>query len=442
MNDYPTVLIIGRPNVGKSSLFNLFVKRDTAIVSETMGSTLDNHYAWTEFNGLPCCFIDTAGYNDKEQSSLHQTSMAQCRQIINSADVILFVVDNQSGLTTLDHLILKQIRVVSPKHLWLIINKMDHKEDSVHPDMYGSGIEHSYHVSSRCKMGFKILSNALHKLLSTLAPAEKKIDDDRFRIGFIGKPNAGKSSLINSILKSDHRIVSDIPGTTRDISETPISIANEVLWLTDTAGIRRKKSMDGQIEQDSVLKAIKSIKQCPLVIFLIRADIGITDQDKKLMQMSAATNQGIIVVLTQTDRITSDFSQHMRALRYDVQRYVPFCHLIECSIYHPKSISRLEQEIIKTKSILSRQFRSSELTSILNALVELQEPPRTNVSRIKCRFAHPDKKPRSVIIKGKQVSKLPKSYKRYLLKGFVSHLKLFNTNFSLKFIDDHNPYQP
>ena len=439
MNKQPLILIVGKPNVGKSSLFNYFMNRDAAIVSPTMGSTLDNYYGWTLFHNYPCAFIDTAGFHDKHDSELHQQGMKKWSKVIQEADIILFVVDNQTGLNTLDHLILEQLRQHAEVPLICVANKVDHPEDHIHPDIYQLNITPTYHVSGRTRYGLSQLSNVLVEQISQLPPVEGA-DDSRFRIGFIGKPNAGKSSLINALLDNDHRIVSDIPGTTRDISETPLVINEELFWLTDTAGIRKKKSINDQIEMDSVTKAIKVIKGCPLIVFLIRADIGIADQDKKLLELSAATNQGIIILLTQCDRIQSDYHEHIKQLKEFIKKYAPFTEPISCSIYHPKSIDVIKKVICHTRECLERSFKSSELTQILHMLTEIQEPPRTNVSRIKCNFAHPGKKPRSIIVKGKQVSKMPKSYQKYLLKGFVKHLGLENCHVSLKCVDDENPY--
>ena len=438
MNDdqIKTVYIVGRPNVGKSSLFNKLSGNDVALTSPTAGSTLDNKTAWTSLKGIRYKLVDTAGYMDRHAMSEYAFSQKIAHASFEHAAIILFVVDNQTGLTSLDYDLAKIVR--KQENVWLVVNKFDHAEDVINDDVSRLGFSDIIPIS--CKTGYQFaeLQKTLYQYLHATNTEDIVETEQRIRVGIIGKPNAGKSSLVNALIGSHQRIVSDIPGTTRDTSEIPFKIANNIYWLTDTAGIRRKKKINDTIEKDAISLSVKTIKQCDIIIFLVRADFGLTDQDIKLLELCKKGNQGLIITLSQIDR--DDSKENIDELEYQINRLLPHVKPLRLSIYKAKSMAHLKNAISDCQQSIEQTLQTSQLTKILMDLSAVQPPPRTSVSRIKCRFAHPGSKPRSIMIKGKQVESLPRSYKTYLYNGFMQRLGFIYTNISLTFQNDNNPY--
>ena len=438
-DNIPTICIVGRPNVGKSSLFNLLSPYNKAIISSKAGSTLDNKEILTEIDGVPFKLFDTAGYMTKHALSTYEISQELAHKILEKSTLILFVVDNTTGLVGLDFELIKILRKYL--HVWVVANKVDHDHEIVSSDFYQIGIKNIVPISCETKYQLKAFKQKLKQMLSDNTSHQDAVTSpgNKIRVSLIGKPNAGKSTLTNILVGEHVRMVSDIPGTTRDTSEIEIKVRDTSIWLHDTAGIRRKKKINDDIEKDAIDLAIKSIKQSHICVFLIRLDMGISDQDIKLIELSKRTNQGIVIAISQCDR---DYDEMQKEDLYrQLERILPTGNKpIEISTLRPKTINKLLDAIHTCSLILEMTFTTSQLTHCLNKMTTIQPPPRTHVSRIQCRFAHPGKKPREIVICGKQVESLPVSYKRYLENGFVKFLNLQYVNVSLRFKNDNNPY--
>ncbi|HLB56958.1 MAG TPA: ribosome biogenesis GTPase Der [Coxiellaceae bacterium] len=441
----PVLTIVGRPNVGKSTLYNRLTKTRDAIVGDMPGITRDRHYGEGQFENRSFIVVDTGGIAEPDtDTEMAAITEQQVKEAIKEADVILFVVDAKVGVATGDWEIAKQLRQYSDKKIILVVNKAEREQaDVATSEFYELGLKTIYAIAAGSGRGVDAM---LAKILSEFPEdkTEKELEDDsRTRIAVLGRPNVGKSTLINRIFGEDRVIVLDRPGTTRDSIEIPYERNGKKYTLIDTAGIRRRGKVKEGIEIFSVIKAMQAMKQANVVVLVMDARDGLSDQDMRLMGLIMETGNALVLAFNKWDGMSEEDREKFKRA---VDRRLPFASFARryyISAKHGTGVGQLYDAIDETQKALAQPFATHELTEILMAATHEHQPPLVQGRRVKLRYAHVgSKRPLIFVIHGKQVDKLPGSYKQYLINYFRDKLKLVGISLILKFITDDNPFAP
>ena len=371
----PLILIAGRPNVGKSTLFNRLTKTTTAIVDDVSGVTRDRNYGDVEWNGKYFRVIDTGGYVPNSEDLFETAIREQIETAIDECDAILFVVDGRTGLTPID----KEISLIlrkSSKPAYVLVNKSDTPNFEMNKaDFYSLGLEHVYDVSA---LNGRNLGNLLDDLMSQINFAdESEQEDSRLRLAIIGKPNVGKSSLVNSLLGYDRSIVTDIPGTTRDSIDSVLKYYGEEIILVDTAGLRKKTKVKENIEFFSNVRTYKALWNCNVAVLLLDSTLGIENQDQKIIQEAVRRRKGLILAVNKWDLIekeTNTAKQYADAIRSKIGSidYVP---VIFISALTKQRIFKLIEAAKKIHEERNKKIPTNELNEILLPEIERTPPP-------------------------------------------------------------------
>ena len=439
----PVLTIVGRPNVGKSTLYNRLTKTRDAIVGDAPGITRDRHYGEGKVENKSFIVVDTGGIAEPD-SDVEMADMTeqQVTEAIKEADVILFVVDAKAGIATGDYSIAKQLRLLTQKPVYLLVNKAERElSEIVNAEFYALGIKTIYAISANIGRGIDAM---LAQVLSVFPEdkTEESIEkEERTRIAVLGKPNVGKSTLINRIFGEERVIVLDRPGTTRDSIEIPYERNGKKYTLIDTAGIRRRGKVTDGIEIFSVIKAMQAMKQAHVVVLVVDARDGLSDQDMRLMGLIMQTGNALVLAFKKWDGMSIDARD---AFKRAVDRRLPFANFARRYFISAKQgtgVGQLYDAIDETQTALAQPFATHELTKILMVATEDHQPPLVQGRRVKLRYAHVgSKRPLVFVIHGKQVDKLPGSYKQYLINYFRDQLKLVGIPLIIKLINDDNPY--
>ena len=366
----PIVAIVGRSNVGKSTLFNRIIKKRSAIVNNVPGVTRDRMYAQADWFEKPFIVIDTGGIDLDGKNELELQVKDQCEFAIVEADTILFVVDGKQGLTPQDQEIINKIRV-SGKPLFLVVNKIDDpKHDDLVNEFYRLGVEHTISTSAEHGFGVSYLMEILVKSFPSDVPEENQ--SSGIRVAIIGKPNVGKSSLINRIFKSKRCIVSDIPGTTRDAFDTHLEVNGEKYVLTDTAGIRRKGKTSKLLDKFSVIMALKGLERCDIAVLLIDAAEGVSDQDATIAGYALERGRACIIGVNKWDLIdkeTVDLKSFETKLRNNL-KFLDFAPIITLSAKTGYGLDTFFPSIQKVYRDYSKKIPTRKLNDCFAKAVE------------------------------------------------------------------------
>ncbi|MDP1574022.1 MAG: ribosome biogenesis GTPase Der [Coxiellaceae bacterium] len=436
----PVLTIVGRPNVGKSTLFNRLTRTRDAIVGDVAGITRDRQYGEGQFENHAFIVVDTGGIAEIDDPEMGAMTEQQVDAAINEADVILFVVDAKTGVANADHVIAKKLRQVKDKRIVLVANKADHEVlEMTGTEFYSLGFKELFTISA--STGRHVVSMLTDILSAFPEEVVEKEDSKRTRIAVLGRPNVGKSTLINRIFGEERVIVFDRPGTTRDSIEIPYERNGKSYTLVDTAGVRRRKNMTEGVEIFSVIKAMQAMRQAHVVVMVVDARDGLTEQDMRLLGLIIETGNALVLAFNKWDGMSEDDRAY---LKNEIDRKLPFAKFARryfISAKHGTGVGQLYDAIDETEAALSQAFTTHELTEILMAATETHQPPLAKGRRVKLRYAHVGStKPLSFVIHGKQVDKLPGSYKQYLVHFFRDKLKLVGIPLILKFLGDNNPF--
>lgn len=426
MENATLVALIGRPNVGKSTLFNRMVKRRDALVDPTPGVTRDRHYARVSWEEHPFMLVDTGGIDD-EDNTITNHIRHQALLAIEEADIIFFLMDGREGLTPSDIEIVDLLRRTEKK-VFFIVNKIDSPdvEDALLSPFWELGVDELWALSGDHGFGFKTLMDSLLPCLQQ-SDLQIELPENTMRIAFLGRPNVGKSSMVNTIIGQERMVVSEIAGTTRDSVDTLVSRDQYTYLLIDTAGIRRKGKTTDKLEKFSILKALKALGRCDIALVLIDAEEGITEQDTKVIGYTQDQGRALMILINKWDLIQDDKKRQEKLLEAvaEAVKFIPFAPVLKVSALTGTGVKRLFPEIGKVHRQFHQRFPTAALNRLLADAVAKHEPPYHHGRRLKFFYtAQLGTAPPLFAV----VSSAPKaihfSYQRYLTNCFRDGLGL------------------
>ena len=437
----PVIALVGRPNVGKSTLFNKLTRSRDALVADLPGLTRDRKYGDGVVGGYDYIVIDTGGLSGEDEV-LDARMATQTMQAVEEADAVLFLVDGRGGATPADAEIARELRRLG-KRVHLVVNKVDGiGEEQASSDFYALGLGEPYAVAAAHNRGVRSMMEHLGEALGW-APAgeEAAARDDSVRIAVVGRPNVGKSTLINHLLGEERLVAYDMPGTTRDSIFVPFERHGRRYTLIDTAGVRRRGKIGEVVEKFSVIKTLQSIDAANVALVLIDAREGISDQDLNLIGYVIDAGRAVVVALNKWDDVDEEARQQ---LRRDLQRrlaFLDFTRIHMISALTGSGVGDVLKSVNRAYKSAMVDMSTPQLTRMLEYAIEQHQPPLVRGRRIKLRYAHQGgSNPPIVIIHGRQVDEIPKTYQRYLSNFFQSELHLFGTPLRVEFRGGENPY--
>lgn len=438
----PVVAIVGRPNVGKSTLFNRLTRTRDALISDFPGTTRDRKFGEVREDGRHFILIDTGGITDDQTEVYDKLITTQAVQAIQDADKILFVIDGKAGITPEDTAIANILRR-SGKEVFLVSNKTESIDDDIAiADAYELGFSDPTPVSAAHGRG---VTDLICKIFPepNEKPEEEESKQTGVRLAIVGRPNVGKSTLTNRILGEERVIVHDSPGTTRDSITIPMERFGKQYEIIDTAGVRKRKQVrKSEVpEKFSVVKTLQSIESANVVLFVIDARVAVTDQDMKLMGFILECGKALVIAINKWDGMSEEDRNHTRNTIDRQLDFVKFARLHFISALHGSGVGNLFESIDEAYASANVEMSTPELTRLLQKAVEQHSPPLVQGRRVKLRYAHPGgHNPPKIIIHGNQLRELPESYRRYLSNYFQEKLNLHGTPVSVLFRTSKNPY--
>lgn len=437
----PVIVLVGRPNVGKSTLFNRLVRSRDALVADQPGLTRDRNFGEGRLGDYPYIVVDTGGMGGDEQT-LEGLVASQSWLAVSQSDGILFLVDARQGLTVADETIAQQLRATG-KPVTLVVNKTDGLDTNVVVAEFhqlGLGMPHA--VSATHGRGVMAMINSTLQGLSGQQVHEESPQDPGIKIAIIGRPNVGKSTLVNRMLGEERLLTYDKPGTTRDSIYIPFKRNGIHYTLIDTAGVRRKRSVKEAIEKFSIVKTLKAIEDANVVIMVLDGKESISEQDATLLGFVLDAGRALVMAVNKWDGIDADQRQKIKR-ELDVKlTFLDFARIHFISALHGTGVGDLYASIGRAYESAFKKIQTPRLTRLLLDLVTAHQPPLVRGRRIKLRYVHQGgHNPPLFVIHGKQTTALPDTYRRYLMNAFCKHLKLEGTPVRLEFKTAENPYK-
>ena len=435
-----TVAIIGRPNVGKSTLFNKLTKSRSAIVSNFSGLTKDRNYGLLSIGDSKTFLIDTGGIDSSKKESIENEISEQAWIAVDESSLVLFVIDGSEELTNLDSKILENLRKRNKKFI-AILNKNDKKNFSnASLDLSQKGIKDSISISAEHSIGLDELKKYLKSnIAENISDTE---EGNSPKISIIGRPNAGKSTLINSLSLKDRVIVSPLAGTTIDAINVPIEFGERKYELFDTAGIRKGYKTKTNIEYFSYVRAMHAASESDITILLIDADSGLVDQDLKILSMIEKFGKPIILAINKIDLLSRKKMKEFFDNKKMEKRFFEDLKLVKISALKGKGFKKLFKEIDDTLQKSVTKFTTSKLNRILKRVIEERSPPSVSGKSLKFRYIHfAGINPTTLVIHASQDKKLPANYKKYIYNSFKKYLDLKSIQLKIIFRKSDNPYK-
>lgn len=440
----PVIALVGRPNVGKSTLFNRLTRSRDALVADLPGLTRDRHYGEGRIGERPFLVIDTGGFEPVAKEGIMHEMALQTRQAVAEADVVVFIVDGRQGLTPHDKTITDYLRK-SGRKVMLVVNKSEGmKYTSVTADFYELGLGDPYVISAAHGDGVHDLVNeALDIAFASRPdePEELEPHDHGFKIAIVGRPNVGKSTLINTLVGEQRVIAFDMPGTTRDAIEVPFERDGKKFTLIDTAGIRRRGKIFEAIEKFSVVKTMQSISDANVVILLLDAQQDISEQDAHIAGFILESGRALVVAVNKWDGLQSDQRDQVKN---DLDRKLDFLGFAKThfvSALRGTGITQLMKSVESAYAAATAKLSTPRLTRALQEAIEKQEPKRKGSTRPKMRYAHQGgQNPPIIVIHGNALEGITEPYKRYLEKHFRDTFNLVGTPLRIELKSGKNPF--
>ncbi len=442
MSIKPVVALIGRPNVGKSTLFNQLTKSRQALVADLAGLTRDRQYGDAHFENKSFIVVDTGGIGEMDDGSgnIDDYMATQSYTAIHEADIVVFVVDARVGMIGADSEIARFLHSLG-KPVFLVANKMDGVHEASSAEFFALGFGEPFPMAASHGKG---VNNLLEALTADMIEDEEvdELDDKALKLAIIGRPNVGKSTLVNRLLGEERVVVFDMPGTTRDSIYIPFEREGQNYVLIDTAGVRRRGRIDEKVEKFSVVKTLQAIKDANVVVVVIDAKEGIVDQDLHMLGYALDAGRAIVVAINKWDGLTQDQKD---IVKIEIDRrfnFVPWVKIHLISALYGNGVGNLYPSIHKAYDASMFKVSTNQLTRILEDAVANHPPPMVSGRRIKLRYAHlGGHNPPVIVIHGNQTQALPKSYQRYLENVYRNVFKLEGTPLHVEFKQNANPYE-
>ncbi|WP_333603392.1 ribosome biogenesis GTPase Der [Pantoea eucrina] len=465
----PVVALVGRPNVGKSTLFNRLTRTRDALVADFPGLTRDRKYGRAEVEGREFIVIDTGGIDGTEEG-VENRMAEQSLLAIEEADVVLFMVDARAGVMPADQQIANHLRS-REKATFLVANKTDGLDaDAAVLDFYALGLGDIHPIAASHGRGvISLLETALLPWMDVADPQEVSEEDENeaywaalaaeesgeeaeeeeefdptglpIKLAIVGRPNVGKSTLTNRILGEDRVVVYDMPGTTRDSIYIPMERDEREYVLIDTAGVRKRGKITDTVEKFSVIKTLQAIEDANVVMLVIDARAGISDQDLSLLGFILNSGRSLVIVVNKWDGLSQEVKDEVKETLDYRLGFIDFARVHFISALHGSGVGNLFESVTEAYDCSTKRVNTSMLTRIMNMAAEDHQPPLVRGRRVKLKYAHAGGyNPPIVVIHGNQVKDLPDSYKRYLMNYFRRSLNVMGTPIRIQFKEGDNPY--
>ena len=439
----PFIAIVGRPNVGKSTLYNRLTRSRDAIVDDRPGITRDRMVGIGRIGNAPYWIVDTGGI-ESDESDLHDLMKLQVDAALEECEAVIYIVDGRDGTTPVDDQIASQLRSNKDLPVYLAVNKVEGLDKNiVTADFYRLGLGEPNAISSKNGDGVTRLMDTLLTELKDrqLKYRSKELDNSNPLISIIGRPNVGKSTLVNSIAGEERVVVYDMPGTTRDSIDVPVKLGNKEYTLVDTAGMRKKSRIDDRIERFSVMKSVKAIERSQVVLVMLDARDGVVEQDSRLISLVLNIGRSMILLVNKWDDM-SEYDRDRAKVSLDKRlRHIKNVPTLYISAKNKKGYKELPKLLDKVHNSAMIDMGTGALNSILKAATTKRTPPMVGIRSIKLKFAHQGgANPPHVVIHGNMLDKLPQTYLRYLSNTFEEAFNLVGTRVRLSFKISENPY--
>ena len=439
----PVIALVGRPNVGKSTLFNRMTKSRDAIVADFAGLTRDRHYGNGRQGKYEYIVVDTGGFEPDASSGIFREMAKQTQQAVAEADVVIFVVDVRAGLSAQDHEIAKYLRRLGKPAL-LVGNKAEGMKDTMHmAEFYELGLGEVYPISAAHGQGVRPLVEHALGQLNLPDPDEDADDADKgvIRLAVAGRPNVGKSTLINTWLGEERLVAFDMPGTTRDAISVPFERLGQRFELIDTAGLRRKGKVFEAIEKFSVVKTLQAIEDAHVVLLLLDATQGVTDQDAHIAGYILESGRSVVIAVNKWDAV-DDYQRQLLERSIETRlSFLKFAPMHFISAIKRQGIGPLWTSILQAYKAATCKMPTPVLTRLLLEAVQFQTPKKSGMYRPKMRYAHQGgMNPPVIVIHGNSLEHVTDAYKRFLETRFRKEFNLVGTPLRIEMKTSHNPY--
>lgn len=452
----PVIALVGRPNVGKSTLFNQLTRSRDALVADVAGLTRDRQYGIGKVGDFPYLVVDTGGLSG-EGAQMDRAMAEQTMRAVEEADHVLLLVDARDGLTPQDEAIAEQLRAAGVK-AQVVVNKTDGLDaDSAIAEFYALGLGDVAAISAAHGRGVKALMQGVRRAVAEeRGSAEDEAGEDGLdatsqqaalddwpgiRVAIVGRPNVGKSTLVNRILGDERVVATDVAGTTRDSIFIPFEREGQDYTLIDTAGVRRRARVHEAIEKFSVIKTLQAIEAAHVVIMVVDAQAGLSEQDAHLLGLVIDAGRALVLAVNKWDGMEPETRERVRDELDRRLGFVRFARLRLISALHGTNVGHLLEDVQEAHASAFAQVSTPELTRLLESAVAEHAPPLVSGRRIKLRYAHQGgQNPPVIVIHGNKTDALPGSYKRYLENFFRQQLGLVGTPLRLEFRSGRNPY--
>lgn len=447
MSFKPVVALVGRPNVGKSTLFNRLTRSRAALVADFSGLTRDRHYGEGRVGDTPFLVIDTGGFEPVAKDGILAEMARQTRQAIAEADVVVFLVDARAGVNAHDHEIARLLRKSGQQRVLLAVNKAEGMGvGNATGDFHELGLGEPHPISAAHGDGIvDLIEIALSGLVAPPADTGEQLEQDvvdhRIKLAIVGRPNVGKSTLINTLLGEERVIAFDMPGTTRDAIEIDFERDGRKYTLIDTAGLRKRGKVFEAIEKFSVIKTLQAIEASNVVLLMIDAQAEVSEQDAHIAGFVLETGRAVVVAINKWDGLDSDQRERIEREFQRKLRFLGFARMHTISALKGQGVKPLLKSVNAAHAAAFAKLFTPRLTRELQAAVEQQPPPRKGIFRPKMRYAHQGgQNPPLIVIHGNALDAVPDSYRRYLETRFRNAFDLAGTPLRIEFKSSRNPY--